>query len=138
MGNLKNSDIEEKDMGYRSEVVLAVSKPMVPHFLTVLAQHESVRQLVHDADQLEENYDGGMLMYWSGIKWYESYPEIAAIEKFVSDCESECVEGWADTSNPYTEYEHFRFVRIGEETDDIEEKGGFGDGEIHISRSVHF
>ena len=38
MGNLKNLEIEKKDMGYRSEVVLAVSKEMVPHFLTVLAQ----------------------------------------------------------------------------------------------------
>ena len=139
MGNLKNSDIEEKDMGYRSEVVLAVSKPMVPHFLTVLAQHESVRQLVHDADQFEENYiDGGMLMYWSGIKWYESYPEIAAIEKFVSDCESECVEGWAPEEEHDTEYDHFRFVRIGEETNDVEEKGGFADCDICVTRAVNF
>tara|TARA_R110002110_G_scaffold71226_1_gene190513 strand:- start:559 stop:978 length:420 start_codon:yes stop_codon:yes gene_type:complete len=139
MGNLKNLEVEERDMGYRSEVVLAVSKPMVPHFLTVLAQHESVRQLVHDADQLEENYqEGGMLMYWGGIKWYESYPEIAAINNFIDECESESLESWAGTSNIHTEYEHFRFVRIGEETNDVEEKGGFGDGEIHISRSVHF
>jgi len=126
-------------MGYRSEVVLAVSKPMVPHFLTVLAQHPEVRQLVHEADTFDKDYcAGGMLMHWDNIKWYDSYPEIAAIISFVADCESESVEGWADTSNPYTEYEHFRFVRIGEETDDIEEKGGFGEGDIHISRSVTF
>ena len=127
-------------MGYRSEVVLAVSKPMVPHFLTVLARHESVRQLVHDCDTFDENYDGdgGMLMYWGGIKWYQSYPEINAIEKFVEDCESECVEGWTPEEERDTEYDHFKFLRIGEETDDVEEKGGFAQGDIYVSRSVSF
>ena len=126
-------------MGYRSEVVFAVSKPMVPHFLTVLAQHPDVRQLVHEADQFEKNYtDGGMLMYWSGIKWYESYPEIAAIKSFVADCESESVEGWAPEEEHDTEYDHFRFVRIGEETNDVEEKGGFADCDICVTRAVNF
>tara|TARA_R110000765_G_scaffold273049_1_gene371752 strand:+ start:788 stop:1207 length:420 start_codon:yes stop_codon:yes gene_type:complete len=139
MGNLKNLEIEERDMGYRSEVVLAVSKPMVPHFLTVLAQHESARTLIKDADQLEENYqEGGMLMHWSGIKWYESYPEIAAIESFVADCENERVEGWAPEEEHDTEYDHFRFVRIGEETSDVEEKGGFADCDICVTRAVNF
>lgn len=126
-------------MGYRSEVVLAVSKPMVPHFLTVLARHPEVRQLVHDADTFDKDYEeGGMLMHWDGIKWYDSYPEIGAINKFIDDCESECVEGWVPEDERDTEYDHFKFLRIGEETDDVEEKGDFAQGDIYVTRSVSF
>jgi len=129
-------------MGYRSEVVLAISKEMKPHFLTVLAQHESARRLVHDAEVFDKDYqEGGLLMAWGGVKWYDSYPEVAAIDKFVDDCESECLEGWDnEASGDYanSEYEHFRFVRIGEENDDIKESGNFAMDSIYVSRSVEF
>ena len=127
-------------MGYRSEVVLAVSKEMKPHFLAVLARHESVRRLVHDAEVFDKDYqEGGLLMAWGGVKWYDSYPEVAAIDKFVDDCESGCLEGWDnEASGDYanSEYEHFRFVRIGEESDDIIESGNFAMDSIYVSRSV--
>jgi|TARA_R110000824_G_scaffold185997_16_gene367173 hypothetical protein len=142
MGNLKNNEIEERDMGYRSEVVLAVSKKMVPHFLTVLAEHESVRRLVHDCDTLDKDYldEGAMLMYWDHIKWYESYPEIAAIEKFIDDCEGEGVAGWSveDSEEEGETWNHVRFVRIGEEREDVHVKGHFAYEDIVLIRKVEF
>tara|TARA_Y100000310_G_C20387771_1_gene671284 strand:+ start:276 stop:665 length:390 start_codon:yes stop_codon:yes gene_type:complete len=129
-------------MGYRSEVVLAVSKKMVPHFLTVLAQHESVRRLVHNCDTFNEDYleEGGMLMHWSHVKWYDSYPEVAAIEKFIDDCESEDVVGWTneDSEEEGETWNHVRFVRIGEERDDVDVKGHFAWENIDLMRSVSF
>jgi len=139
----KNIEIEDKDMGYRSEVVLAVSKEMTPHFLTVLARSQRVRELVSDADVFDKDYaDGGMLMYWTGVKWYESYEDVAAIDKFVCDCESEALEGWNSTvdgeAGANAEWTHIRFVRIGEEFDDIQCKGEFSYDTINIQRSIEF
>ena len=129
-------------MGYRSEVVLAVSKKMVPHFLTVLAQHESVRRLIQDCDTFNEDYlgEGGMLMHWDHIKWYESYDEIDAITRFIDDCESEDVVGWTieDSEEEGETWNHVRFVRIGEERDDVDVKGHFAWENIDLMRSVSF
>jgi len=142
MGNLKNLEIEKKDMGYRSEVVLAVSKEMVPHFLIVLAQCEGVRGMIQDCDTFDKNYrDGGaMLMHWDHIKWYDSYPEIAAIEKFINDCESEEVVGWDTEKDEEVgeTWNHVRFVRIGEERDDVDVRGHFAYDSIDLMRSVSF
>ena len=57
-------------MGYRSEVVLAISKKMVPHFMVTMAKEPTVRGLVfEDTDRFDQNYDGegGWLMNLSLI-----------------------------------------------------------------------
>ena len=148
MGNLKNLEIEERDMGYRSEVVLAISKEMVPHFMVTMAKEPAVRGLVfEDTNTLNQDYDGegGWLMNWSGIKWYESFPEVAAIQAFVEDCDSECLETWdaelgeEDKNDPNKrEYAHFRFLRLGEENEDVEVKGEFCYEDICFVRDLSF
>ena len=54
---------------------------------------------------------------FDSIKWYEGYKEIEAIESFMShmDCDEaeELGEG----------VEHYRFVRTGEDYEDIEQRG---------------
>ena len=131
-------------MGYRSEVVLAISKKMVPHFMVTMAQEPQIRELVFKhTDKLDQDYDGegGWMMHWEHIKWYESYPPIACIENFISDCESESLEGLTledETEEREREYSHFRFVRLGEEFDDVEQKGEFCWDSIHLERSVTF
>ena len=115
-------------MGYRSEVVLAVNKEIMPEFLAYLATNEEARNLVYShADHLDQDYEQGghLLVSWSGIKWYESYPEIAVIEKFT--CE---MDGEEDKS------EMFRFIRVGEDYEDIEQRGyGF---DIHVNRAIDY
>ena len=142
MGNLKNKEIEERDMGYRSEVVLAVSKKMVPHFLTVLAEHESVRRLVHDCDTFDKDYlnEGAMLMHWDHIKWYDSYPEIAALREFIDACDGEDIPGWniEDSEEEGETWNHVRFVRIGEEREDVDVQGHFAYDHIDLIRKVEF
>jgi len=65
------------------------------------------------------------LVSWSGIKWYESYPEVNVIEKFTCEMDEE-----TDKS------EMFRFVRVGEDYEDIEQRGyGF---DIHVNRSIDY
>ena len=135
-------------MGYRSEVVLAISKEMIPHFMVTMAKEPEVRAFVfEDTDRFDQDYDGegGWLMNWSGIKWYDSYPEVAAIQAFVEDCVSECLETWVaelgeeGKNDPNKrEYAHFRFLRLCEENEDVEVKGEFCYEDICFVRDLNF
>ena len=65
------------------------------------------------------------------VKWYESYPDVACHEALIS-----LAKEWADESdNPEIGY---RFVRIGEDADDIEQKEG-GDADwdwVQVERTI--
>jgi len=130
-------------MGYPSQVVLAVSKDLQPYFLAALASSPRATSLVFkETDCFEKDAYGDetMLMSWSGIKWYDSFEEINAICKFISDCESDELKGWGveqDEEHGYA-YQNFRFLRIGEDYDDVEDKGEHCYGDIHISREIQF
>ena len=123
-------------MGYRSEVALAVSKELMPHFLTVLAKEPGTRALIFKGcDHLDQNYngEGTLLVVWHEIKWYDSYPEINAIQSFIESCEAEMVDDFDGESS-----EHIRFVKLGEDCDDYVEKGTLHDWDISMSRSLMY
>ena len=131
-------------MGYRSEVVLAVSKEMLPHFMVTLAKSEEVRSLVlKEHDTLNQDYDGegGWLVYWSDIKWYnESYEPIGVIQSFVDDCDADTLESWPVEKEEELgrASDHIRFLRIGEEWDDVENKGEYCWDSICLNRALEF
>ncbi len=89
-----------------------------------------------DHDEMIKDYNdqkGAFLFRWGGIKWYDSYEEIAAIIDFVDWCENETVEV---EGKEVDASEYYRFVRIGEEMDDNETQGyGF---DIHIERNMTY
>jgi len=122
-------------MGYRSGVVLAVSKEIMPHFLAALSRERNAADLVfNEHDDLIKDYegDGNLLIRWNGIKWYDEEPPIAAIMKFVADPLSfgPAPDGGVDAEDC------FRFVRIGEEPEDCEYHGyGF---DIHVNRTIDY
>jgi hypothetical protein len=126
-------------MGYRSQVVLAISKYLTPFFTLKVTQNKATESLVFaDADTFDRDYGGdkSWLIAWDGIKWYESYEDIGTLEKFIEEaCSDEYefeVDGKAEASS-----EHIRFVRVGEESDDIELRGdGFWD--IYPSTSINY
>jgi hypothetical protein len=75
-------------MGYRSQVVLAISKHLTPFLTLAASQNEEAQALVFKyADTFERDYGGdkSWLIVWDGIKWYESYEDIQTIEKFVQE-----------------------------------------------------
>ena len=98
-------------MGYRSEVVLAVNPDAYAVLTTVLARGGNFFNLFKEAST--EPYDEGSTVYsWKQVKWYpRSYPDVAAVEDFMSRLELEDME------------ESFRFVRVGEDCDDTEQRG---------------
>ena len=131
-------------MGYRSVVALAVSDKMMPHFLGHLSQYGEIayKFVFMQSDQKIEDYDGdGTTMFlWEDIKWYDSFPEVRAITDFVSMStdylSSICEDVEEFQRGNYGE--HFRFVRMGENNDDIEESGYLCDSDIGFRRELTF
>ena len=124
-------------MGYRSEVILAVGPEVMPQFMVTMAKSPEARKLCWgDADNLIEDYSnikGAFLFRWSEIKWYDSYEEIQALQDFIEWCNSEDIEVDGKMQQAA---EYFRFVRIGEDTDDNDVDGwGF---DIHIERTATY
>jgi hypothetical protein len=133
-------------MGYRSQVVLAISKQLRPAFMAALAPNKDATALVfNDHDMLDLDYggDGSLLVVWDGIKWYSGTGDnvIDLIDKFVDDAGCDTWEFEEDPTEPTqsagsASSEHFRFVKVGEESDDIECRGeGFWDIYPHTSIS---
>ena len=66
------------------------------------------------------------------VKWYESYEDVKCHEALI-----ELAAEWANDEDNHSEIA-YSFVRIGEETDDIEKKNG-GDYDwswVQVSRSI--
>ena len=126
-------------MGYRSQVVLAISKHLTPFLTLATSQNAAAQTLVFkDADRFDRDYGGdkSWLIRWDGIKWYDSFEDIQTLEKFVQEATSDEykfeVDGEIQVSS-----EHIRFVRVGEETGDVEVMGdGFWD--IYPSTQINY
>ena len=124
-------------MGYRSDVILAVGPEVMPQFMVTMAKSPAARELCWaDHDEMIKDYcdtKGAFLFRWTGIKWYDSYECVQAIQDFIDWCENETIE-IEGKEVPADEY--YRFVRIGESMDDNESQGwGF---DIHIERHATY
>ena len=117
-------------MGYRAQVVLAISKHLTPFLTLACSQNAEAQALVFKhADNFDRDYGGdkSWLIAWDGIKWYDSYEDIGTIERFVQEAISDEYEFEVD-GKPQSSSEHIKFVRVGEEDTDIETYGeGFWD-----------
>ena len=95
-----------------------------------------------ETDKKIEDYDGdGTTMFlWESIKWYDSYPEVRAITDFVSMntdyLSSICEDVEEFQRGNYGE--HFRFVRMGENNEDVEEEGWLCCDDIGVRRELSF
>jgi len=127
-------------MGYRSEVVLAVHKQVMGKFLQLIGINDEMKTLCFaDADEVRENYkgDGNFLFRWSGIKWYPDYEGIDAIIDFMQWCHDTDIK---DENHPedrqISATEFFKFLRVGEECEDIEHDGYCEDFEIYTQTTI--
>ena len=92
-------------MGYRS-VVEVVMYPAKPEDFAMLKLY--VEEHLPDAFEVK---GGGKVLHLrlEGVKWYPSYEEVQVYEQ--------CFMNWDDL---FGERCHYEFIRIGEETGDIE------------------
>jgi hypothetical protein len=116
-------------MGYRSEVVMAVTPEAQPLLLAVFAKYPEVRKLcTTEADESIAHWNGeedSWFFRWESIKWYKSFEEIMVLGYFMDALES---EDWSyfgfEEPLEGCDYESYRFVRIGEDHNDIQVEGG--------------
>ena len=126
-------------MGYRSHVVLAISKHLTPFFMMKLSQNKGAEELVFKhADEFDRDYQGdkSWLIRFDSIKWYEMYDDIITLENFIQEACGDEYEFEVD-GEKQSSAEHIRFVRVGEESTDIECSGdGFWD--IYATTSISY
>jgi len=97
-------------MGYRSQVVMAVSPRKLGDLLTALATNEEAFELFqHGLTEGQKDYkeDGDVLLVWQHVKWYASFECVGAFDSFIESMIENDEEG------------EFSFVRVGESSDDI-------------------
>ena len=119
-------------MGYRSDVAIAIHKDLQGEFLTFLNTTKLMAEIFgdHSDFHLDKDYlgEGHWLFTCSDVKWYtnfDDYKDIQMFEKFM-DAMEEVVE----------KREKYRFIRIGEEIEDIEYRGDWWESELHVRRSI--
>ena len=122
-------------MGYRSQVVLAIGEALIPQFMVTMAKCPEARTMCFgDADHRRDfqGEKGSLFFEWDHIKWYAGYEEVQAIEDFLNWAEDKLKIDGKEIDGD----EHFRFVRIGEEYEDIEVRGYAFD--IHPVRGIEY
>ena len=133
-------------MGYRSEVVLYVGPEVMPQFMVTMAKSPQARELCFaDADQMVKDYNGekgSFLFKWGWLKWYDSYECVSALTDFMDWCDGEDIPTGEKNAEGKEIVKHgeecFKFIRIGEEMEDVEERGDAMWGEICVNRSIEF
>ena len=117
-------------MGYRSEVMAAFYADKSKAAAVKLYVDENFPESLKDS--LEPINNGryvGYKFYEADVKWYDSYAEIIAFNRFVSNylelAEQEEI-AWC-----------YEFVRIGEDSNDIEEtQSDYADNQLRVTRSI--
>ena len=120
-------------MGYRSEVCIALTDAAARLLRTIeehLPENSDLRSLLRDSEgdyrdtppphEFKELASYESKLYWGGLKWYEGFKEVSDLIGFL---ENICPT-------------NYRFVRVGEDLDDVEEHGEFYDSEVYVHRSI--
>ena len=121
------------DMGYRSDVhalFYTTTKEDLP--VLKLYMEENYPKDLHDLEEISSNRIYGYEMKYENVKWYSDYEDVKAFTAFrtkylaLLDAQEENGKEWA-----------FEFVRIGEDTEDVEcEQSMASIGVLSVSRSI--
>ena len=119
-------------MGYRSDVAIAIHKDLQGDFLTFLKTEELMAQIFGDMYDfhLDKDYQGkGHWLFTADqIKWYTTWDEFADIQMFEKFFEA--------MDEKFDHSAQYRFLRIGEELEDIEYRGEWWESELHVKREI--
>ena len=119
-------------MGYRSDVAIAIHKDLQGEFLTFLNTEKLMADIFGDNSDFDfdKDYqcDGHWLFTANSIKWYATWDEYADIQMF---------EKFMDAMDENDDHqEKYRFLRIGEEIEDIEYRGDWCEADIYVKREI--
>ena len=110
-------------MGYRSQVAFAIHPDKVSDFLAVLSGCQEAFDLCRYDDGIKTDMfeKGDLFVSMDGIKWYEGYKGVDTIDKFI-----------ADTIDEDNGPEMVRFLRVGEDREDIVESGDYAWDDLRV------
>jgi hypothetical protein len=120
-------------MGYRSDIAIAIHKDLQGDFLTFLNTEELMAEIFGDSSdfELDKDYqgEGHWLFTAEDIKWYTNWDDFADVQmfqKFMDEMDKGDQNKWGK----------YRFIRLGEEIDDIEYRGEWWEGRLGVSRRI--
>jgi hypothetical protein len=117
-------------MGYRSDVVAAFyATPDKAAAVKLYVDENFPEELAGNLRPIKNAYYQGYMFEDQHVKWYDSYPEVIAFNRFVSNflelAEQEEI-AWC-----------YEFMRIGEDNDDIEEtQSDYADNQLRVVRNI--
>jgi hypothetical protein len=121
-------------MGYRSDIkaVFYAPKEHAP-VLKLYVDENFPEELKGDLHLIDNGYAQGYMFEGEGWKWYDSYPDVQAFNRFVSNF-LELADGEEGSERRWA----YEFVRIGEDSDDVEEnRSDHSDYRLSVARSIN-
>lgn len=119
-------------MGYRSDIKAVFYTTATEQWpaLRLFVDENFPEALKGDLEVMGSSNYCGYLFSCEGTKWYDGYDDVKAYNKFVADYE-ELIDGEANLPWMY------EFIRIGEDTDDIETtQAGGADYVLRVNRFI--
>jgi len=104
-------------MGYRSEVVVRICEKATEVVKLFCKLDPKVKSLIDDAE-----YGDDTVYQWSWVKWYDHDPDIRAFLHMLEEIGDE----------------NYGFIRLGEESDDIEYLGSPYEFDMYVSRKIEW
>lgn len=123
-------------MGYRSDVVMCMYAHQAEDFPALKVWFD---QFEHD---IKHRWDGYftietinsqqvILFDASDVKWYDSFDDVKFVENMLTQFRN------TFQTNETEQYYNYEFIRVGEDTQDIEEDcGNSGFNVLHVDRSI--
>ena len=97
-------------MGYRSDVYLRFDESAV-EVVNAVRQFDPVL----DKMMKESTTGGSTDFHWSDVKWYDCSPDVLAVESLLEALSMDTITDCGE--------DFYGFIRIGEESTDVEHKG---------------
>jgi len=110
-------------MGYRSEVAFAIHPDKVADFLAVLSTSKEALELCRWDNGMRSDVfmKGDLFIHMDRVKWYDGYKDVDTIDEFIR----KVIE---DDDEP----DKVRFLRVGEDREDIQECGEYAYDDLNI------
>lgn len=120
-------------MGYRSDVLVGIDKEKYAERMLLDGGIPQDLALKHAE---KADVQGRTILYWffGYNKWYDSYPEVKAVNQFVEDLAGEFDELSAEEQKARRWVNYAGLLRIGEEDTDIDSIGDPYSLDIYCSR----
>lgn len=104
-------------MGYRSDVSITMYQEDFDAMVkSAASENEEALSLIKYATLFQDVKNKTRTMFWNCVKWYDDFEDVGFIESFI---EKEDVQ--------------YRFIRVGEEMGDVEEKFNDNDWALYDS-----